>query len=176
MDFISGTCTVWCQTQPDLALSPGRRGRRRAWYPLLPIIFVNYSTVHIYQLNPQTWLETCRGEPRPQAAPSFSMLMLHAAWKGPGLVSDTWWQSWTYLWYLKSREWRIAYKGLNLIARGQVKGQLCLDSSRSQQVSDKGATMANECGMILLGCREAFNDRLKHAMSEEQAVSFVTLF
>ena len=63
-----------------------------------------------------------------------------------------------------------------LIARGQVKGQLCLDSSRSQQVSDKGATMANECGTILLGCREAFNDRLKRAIREERAIGFVTLF
>ena len=52
-----------------------------------------------------------------------------------------------------------------------------MDSSRSQQVSDKGATMANECGMILLGRRETFNDhRLKSAIREEQAVCFVTLF
>ena len=60
----------------------------------------------------------------------------------------------------------------DLIAR---KGQLTLDNSRSQQVSDKGATMANEF-TILLGCREAFNDRLKCAIREEQAVGFVSLF
>ena len=45
----------------------------------------------------------------------------------------------------------------DFIARGQVKGQLTLDSSRLQQVSDKGATMANKCGAIFLGCREALN-------------------
>ena len=38
----------------------------------------------------------------------------------------------------------------SLIASGQVKGHLSLDSSRSQQVSDKAKPMANECGTIFL--------------------------
>ena len=38
----------------------------------------------------------------------------------------------------------------SLIARGQVKGHLTLDSSRSQQVGDKAKPMVYECGTILL--------------------------
>ena len=39
----------------------------------------------------------------------------------------------------------------SLIASGRVKGHL--DSSHSQQVSDKVEPMANECGTILSVCR-----------------------
>ena len=46
-------------------------------------------------------------------------------------------------------------------------GQLALATGER-----KDATMANECGTMLLGCREAFNDRPKRAIHEEQAVAF----
>ena len=94
--------------------------------------------------------------------PSHSQLFNAACWKvrGPGIQNHV----------------RDAPHRKDFIARGQVKGQLILDSSRSHQVSNKGAMKASECGAILLVCRYEFNDKPKYVICEQQAISFVSLF